>query len=418
MRSLLLVLTIVFSVSGYSSDRKPADVEDDVNRALSYLPVAVRSKMTDYLEMIGVKSYEDPNYIGRDNEGLRTYNERMLENNRCLSTLAESFYEKMPKIDTSKGFLNSDFSIDYNSTDPGWLLRYANLVSKNNGNLTIALLGICGHDNAISSVKTFGNGEIFCPTNIFAPNSLGLGYNIDSDLITRVANIQAPTLGAKAIPAKSYHITAAAYQTCSLIKNGIPKFLATRIQNRLIYTYRLKRLCEKKQIGDYTFNVNKFGKLFAGTPSEQLRANLMNMVAGCKNRIDHNECYDLGSIISEDSIEDGDSEKSEKEIDQLFKFYWGYRLMSKYISSNDLCSNIQISNSVYNDLKRIAEGKTGCDNLENTECQKGRETVNTWAIDIEWSEAHHYLGSELASDLCSTNNTNLEEIACGIIDQK
>ncbi len=413
MKVLIILSFILCSATAYSDTDSASK---DVEKVLSYLPESIRTKLDDYLKMIGISSYDDPSWVGEDNEGLRGYNDQLLGRNRCLSKLAEDFYKELPKTDIKTGFLKSDFSINYQSENPGWLLRYANTKTKGNGNLAVTLLGLCGHDNAASSVSTFNGGKIYCPKNMFAPQALGSEFNIEKSLIDKVTNIQSPNMGAKALPAKSYHILASAYQTCSLVKNGVPGLMASKIQNKLIYTYRIKRLCEKKMIGNYNFEHNRLGRLFKSEDLSVVREKLLREAQLCKDKIESDECQDLTSLLSEDDIIDGNIKAINSGISRLAEFYFAHSLMHENIKNNDLCSNIQMTHAIYKKLDKISKDNRLCGDLSPDQCEIGQRIISTWTVDIEWSESQHFLGSKIARESCSTKNIDLEEAACSLVD--
>ncbi len=394
---------------------KNENLQNDIDTVLSKIPRNLRSKLEEYINMIGVFGYEDPKYIGRDNEGLRNFNEVLLEENSCLSKLSKKFYNQIPKIDNSfeNNFLRSDYSINYLSESPGWLLNYAMDFTNSNSDLAVTLIGICGHDNAVGTINNGGN-TYSCPLNMYVPKALGEKYSISKKLKDKIANIQAPTMGHKAIPAKSYHINSSFYLTCSLIRNGVPSLMAKKIQNRLIYTYRIKRLCEKKLYGDYSFKLNSIGKKIKSLPMQKRRSFIYNKINKCKSNIFTAECNEVVSLIGENTLLSNNEEKVSKAISSFLNSYFVYTLIEKELDNELLCSNIHFTNSIYNQLKKISKKKSSCGDLDESSCNIAKEKIKTWAVDIEWSVEQHHLGSDLASRFCTpgVKFSDIEKASC------
>ena len=80
-----------------------------------------------------------------------------------------------------------------------------------------------------------------CPEmgySFFDQGSLGADTMIADKLSDKIGSIQAPTKGKTYLPSKYYHTIGAAYTTCSLVRNGVPRAVVKKIQSSAINNYR------------------------------------------------------------------------------------------------------------------------------------------------------------------------------------
>lgn len=203
-------------------------------------------------------------------------------------------------LDTEAG------SGDYTDLPKGWLWKIAQRYSDNNSNLAIALIGVCGHDDSSQGeyvwlddsaearakieeaikdsdrqikglrhiIETKGEANIesysnelqslleykaelkkqtsveekmMCPfsnSKMYIPKSLGQDVDIAESLKDKIAKIQAPTMGAAALPAKYYHIYGAAFMGCQLIQEGVDPTTTVLLQKNAARFYRGLRMCD------------------------------------------------------------------------------------------------------------------------------------------------------------------------------
>ena len=185
--------------------------------------------------------------------------------------------------------------------EPGWLLKKAMKATGNNANLALQLLSLCGHDDVsqgdliykslspnknrsfyqyIDYVDTqlkeahyFGNRDkdsitklrecknklqnksietlsntreqISCPeqnSTFYLAKSLGNSIDLSDKYKEKIATLQAPERGKKAIPSKNYHIMGAAFMACQLVSKGVSPKIATAVQKAAAWSYRTIRI--------------------------------------------------------------------------------------------------------------------------------------------------------------------------------
>jgi hypothetical protein len=102
--------------------------------------------------------------------------------------------------------------------------------------------------SAAESKKTIQRGMACPPSNsgFYAPQSLGIGADIDSKMKIDIRNIQGAD-GAKKIPSKYYHVYGSAFMACQLIQNGFSPGQTALIQKQAARVYRGIRMCETIQ---------------------------------------------------------------------------------------------------------------------------------------------------------------------------
>lgn len=171
--------------------------------AFALLPPNQREGIENYLALIGVETRVSQNV------GINNFNSQYREANPCFSALFDKFRRKLAARDRQLSKPNRLFvpgySLASSITDiggrPGEVWELAMTVAKNDKLLAIQLLGQEGHDDLEIERENF----------LYAPLGLGSKYDISPQLKARIAQIQAPTLGASKLPAKAYHITGSAY---------------------------------------------------------------------------------------------------------------------------------------------------------------------------------------------------------------
>lgn len=145
----------------YVIDRYLAGLSDGADSALAMVPEAIRAKMDEYLIMVGLSSYNSHNGItdaGGSNAGIVAYNTKLLAENTCFSSLVESFYLDLAKLDLKAMGDRSSFANvnDINSlaettinTGVSESVIWDFAIKKAGGdpNLAMSLIGVCGHDN-------------------------------------------------------------------------------------------------------------------------------------------------------------------------------------------------------------------------------------------------------------------------------
>lgn len=263
----------------------PENMKSLAKNTLKLAPSRYVDGINNYLNMIGL------NAEAGANSGIQKFNLQLLEKNKCFSELASEFYgefherkvkELWQAIDKNdldyirRPHLNS--KITDKGDQPGMVWEIANRYAQGDGNLAMALIGLCGHDdtmqfpsnfqfnnnearlrsqkylNGITSREDFQekidrytaelkkkdshfsyssdslrrdifeiNRAIECPSGLNAfyyPQSLGAEADIPQSLKEKIVRVQSPTKGGKVLPAKYYHLMAGAATSCQLVQGG------------------------------------------------------------------------------------------------------------------------------------------------------------------------------------------------------
>lgn len=332
MRVRAVLIYSVVLIAGFSLSSKPADTSrqpgstdlpgpnfgqvnkkfvSEVEVWLNLLPESERNAWLGYVSSAsGVH--------GGSNETIEIQN---IEKTKgpCFSDLAAEFYTWTLQKDLSKG-LSQAFDengnerplgdrvsmVDRAGADrfsdlaPGSVWQKALDVAGGHPNLAIALIGLCGHDDAIAvkpklmanrpatekyrqekrrlmqemnaslmdgvkshpKIKSFvedwlkGSEELLKPDQIdhllctmgsvlYVPQSLGANVDLSEDLKSKVIRVQAPTKGGTYLPAKYYHILGSAMRACDLKAQAHTAFAAIFTSPMAVRMYRAKRLGEK-----------------------------------------------------------------------------------------------------------------------------------------------------------------------------
>ncbi len=138
------------------------------NSLISMLPTQnLKNAVREYLQMIGLESYEHDSF-GSENSGLAAYNLNLIGKNPCFAKLVSYYYfnvfkknsEQMKNYTTNSTYLFENLSSNTKNQDldSGWIWKFANDLTQNDNNLSMNLIGICGHDNTAQ----LGKSEDIC----------------------------------------------------------------------------------------------------------------------------------------------------------------------------------------------------------------------------------------------------------------
>ena len=138
------------------------------NSLVAMLPTqSLKRGVREYLQMIGLESYEYDDFGGQ-NSGLIAYNQNLMSKNSCFAKLVSYFYFNINKKNTehlvnyppTPTYLFENLAVSTKNLNipSGWVWNYAQDITRNDPNLSMSLLGICGHDNTAQ----LGDGEEVC----------------------------------------------------------------------------------------------------------------------------------------------------------------------------------------------------------------------------------------------------------------
>lgn len=276
-----------------------------VGKYLEFVPHrGLRQALQDYVTEVS-------NIHGGANESIEVANNQMLKNDQCFSELALQFYSKMQVLDfqTLAGYfrdLKTSGSMDsarlnmslgkapFANVRPGSVWDLAMDISGNDGNIAMALIGLCGHDNAIaqkpevSDQKLVGKYrdrfiwaqkkklsilaslikdpeiqiaiegdmaridasaaiKIPCDSTsaMYVPKSLGEKVDIPDSLKNQIARVQAPKDGAVTLRAKYYHVLAGARIGCQMKQKTGLSFVGAVLDSTASKIYRAIRLNDR-----------------------------------------------------------------------------------------------------------------------------------------------------------------------------
>ncbi|MCB0350317.1 MAG: hypothetical protein KDD38_03980 [Bdellovibrionales bacterium] len=295
----------------------------------------IKNGLDKYLNVISPELYKSDGEVGGQNIGIATHLTSSFRKGDCLQSVAKSFYKEVEKLNSThtkklytKKTENSDSdifnklgSLDNRSSladtagegenkdlQKGWLWQAAMKHAKNNPNLAISLIAMCGHDdisqgeyiwfddskviwpqlqyqrnkknnivrelqNKVANMRSDDPNfhsmaailqnlteentrmksetglarNMACPVNdsiMYIPESLGAGADISDELKFKIAKIQSPTKGPQLLPAKYYHVYGSAFMACQLIQGGIKAEQAVILQKQAARYYRGVRMCE------------------------------------------------------------------------------------------------------------------------------------------------------------------------------
>lgn len=367
--------------------------------------------------------------------------------------------------------------------EPGWLWEKALEFSRGDKLLAIQLIGICGHDDklqliddisgipfssekaerlrkmspseadlkkvALSETKYFRDEEesieeraqyyfrmikepfefknrkgIGCPqatSAFFAPQALGIEFDISDQLKEKVSKTQAPTKGAQSLPGKNYHIMGSAYASCLLLRRGIPQIVAEKIVMGAINSYRSSRICE-------------FIKSDFQVPSHLSVSQITKEFISLRSQADENVCLvekppyvcELNEMFDLNELRDSDmtQEIIEKKVTRYFARSDAARLFraSPFFDRANGCEGPQLGSAIrdfasVNSISSKVEDQTRCPSgLSRERCDSARRLIETYFVDFEWSEGQHKSGFEFARKNCPTYNpaNPPENVACKI----
>ncbi|MEZ4873748.1 MAG: hypothetical protein R2827_16205 [Bdellovibrionales bacterium] len=308
-------------------------------------------------------------------------------------------------------------------------------------------------------------------SRMYVPESLGKGVTISDDLKNKIATLQAPTLGAKAIPAKHYHVYGAAFMACQLIQEGVKPDTAIFLQKSAARAYRGIRMCSQMQdlleerklvFEDYQkyrkeFVRKKVGERNTVRGSRPIMSSPLGMRQYLPKRVLEIKRSDLcepPAMTSEQQMQDwqknfgercnainnlvgvpySDPDLTEEIIAEKIKakmakldaavLYDKWYLGGGTIAGKNIpCTDIRIRGpkSIVpngNNTTRRRQRNVCGSSFSNAECDEARKILATWDVDFEWTTAQHEVGARFAAENCKKLKPGEDPIqnACNAMD--
>lgn len=353
--------------------------------------------LVDYFKVIGFKPRDN------NNSGIQDYNTNLIKNNQCFNNLAAEFYFHLKSRERMISHPKLKSQIDVPSvadkTDsPGWLWDLAMKYANSDSNLAMQLIGVCGHDDrsqlatemtlSRSSPNAKSSTQVKCPewSQMFVPGSLGAETMLPEEFLNRLAQIQAPKLGAAYLPAKYYHTIGAAYTSCYLYRAGISDFTINKIVRTSINAYRASRIC--RELSDrYTLTNEPFEEIWARAQTKDVCVDKKSFACDIKKQL--NAFAHIDKKILE--------QKSRRAlVRERARHYFSQSLIL------ERCVGPQVTTMVREYFSENGTGgsKNPCPkDLNSVECKEVRDVMATWAMDFEWSEKQHLQGMAFAKKI-------------------
>lgn len=300
-------------ISEYSSTFGEIDngAVAEIERYLRYLPKDARAAWTEYAQRVS-------KIHSGSNETIESANWQLVKS-PCFSDVAARFYTWLLQndVDIRESLSTVRSHIRplegrptladragqglWRNLPPGELWKKALELSGGNGNLALAVIGLCGHDDAVSekpsllsdrtetniylaerkrtleiarahllekiryeanpenkarlqgtldgvnSLLTESKTELFCHngSSLYVPQALGPEVDVDSRLKERIIRAQAPNRGGYALPAKGYHFIGSAMNACLLRARTMTSIAALVVNPMAARMYRAKTLAPR-----------------------------------------------------------------------------------------------------------------------------------------------------------------------------
>lgn len=293
--------------------------------------------------------------------------------------------------------------------------------------------------------------KLTCPnrfSRMYLPHSLGSGVGISDEFKKKLVKIQAPTKGAKVLPAKQYHVYGSAFMACKLVQDGVSKSLVPKIQTTAARGYRGIRICEKvtkdldkrdQLVELYEANKGDYMKVYKPRltrrgvrkkpttyPSlETFYSTKLNEYLDGKACVSDKTrvCYLFDDIGISNNLSKAEAKKKLKNyIDTLNTSY----LYSEwYVGPGEMvgfragCSDVRLFGPRSLKVKKRKKGRgigvNKCiPGFSNKACESAKAKLETWDVDFEWTANQHRAGSEFSSDKCYELEAGdtIDDIAC------
>lgn len=410
-----------------------------------------------YLRQLGLTEIDS---MSTNNSGLNSYNQHLVEKNVCFGKLVQNFYEQITIKDSLAAqhfperkddlFNNMLTTTETENVESGWLWTEALKMSQGNSNLAMMLIGACGHDDVMSvipnqnsnwkyhcevykalgpkisgytpslyrpgscspdEIELMGYNKTICPvkaSRMYLPGSLSKETLLDTDLVQQIIHIQAPHKGGSHLPSKYYHTLGAAYLTCQLKMAGVTKTMARATQLKVIRAYRHRRLCKEEvysknnEEAQYTSSYITVHNLSIQKFTELLLKGALNGKSGQKAQREWTRDLKVYRSSSDLSVA----------IANKLASYDASTMLKTFVYTNSLC--LVSSENQTQKIKNIIDYYHP-EWLSEERQQAAKKLLNTWWIDIVWSQRQHELGVDFAYDHCKADPQflqNIDKVSC------
>jgi hypothetical protein len=280
------------------------------------------------------------------------------------------------------------------------------------------------HDSVQEYLSRFDEGLVgqMCPlgtSRMFIQGALGEDTLLPQSVIDRVVTTQAPTMGSRVIPSKYYHVMAAAYLTCSLVREGMPPIATRRIQQTLVRNYRMRRLCgEISQYAGFRQNIDQVNREQFLAAAQRFRSGEMD--CNFKDPMEHIESLQCGLLsrftFLDENLETPLEILGEK-YDNLANWVLAAELFNNEVADPSACYEVLLTNDRIDRLERMAtRTDPGTGRYGAEACRAARELMQTWHVDFVWTGEQHRLGTEFAINNCQREpnftDQRMEHLAC------
>lgn len=483
--TFFIFMFLVSCASKQKAVRAPSNVTGiNIDGIIEWIPnKKSRNAMKEYSGMLGLSSYDsEVHKINSSNRGVAGFNLHLLDKSPCFKKLVTDFYTKVMEQEEIRSRSYSPFSnllelhsigLDTNKivgVKSGWLWDTAMKLSDNSPNISMALIGICGHDDR----RQFGIDCTYNPT--YCTSELPFEGVKQYDRYAKSYEVYIENLFKNWIPKTSKQVerkqdllnNSSVYKTpywyegalCPMRESSmyvqgsmgeetlltdqlvdyIASIQAPNLGTKVIpakYYHVIGSAyltCSLVRNGMPSFMIRKIHSTMIRTyrmyrvcqrvsELELLNDHLTDMDlndflrAAKLSREDKYDCEEKGEafckITKAMKVSPGPTLPEEDILSEKYTHLLNSVLATNIFKDDVLkgkkCRKIQHSRKTVNKLKAIsiADQISTC-STSSTQCQKAKHILHTWYIDFEWTEAQHKLGTEFAINNCRREEKFIE----------
>jgi hypothetical protein len=489
----VVALAFGFSIgNGFNAiTRKPADTQTEMMERYGRGDGKVLASLEAWLKLMPaserdawLKYFRDASRIdGEANESIERANWSTTEQ-PCFSDLAARFYGEILKEDQRrfvaklksgrKSPLGGRYRISLNEqagngewadVAPGSLWKKALEISGGSPNLAMALIGLCGHDDAISfkpklrpgraatgdysEIKRqfiaeisplFSEGEWFsflqnelmgekdgtgllCLSDsvLLLPGALGADTDLRPEFKREIIQKQSPNLGGSYLPAKYYHVIAGAMRTCELKAHAYTSFFSIVSNPLLAKLYRAyvltQTIANPTAAAINTTGFDSVAKMettqLEDISDEDIQA-LFSRYASMSDKQRSKFFIDPKNwlaVLSPLSLTEKNLVRARKGIEAAYS-----KRDAALIAQRDFYKfSLPILGEIYLPPRRRTP-RQDCAGFgwSQKRCQRALARLESWEVDFDWTASQHYLGALFAFRNCRklSQAETLETLAC------
>lgn len=436
-----------------------------LNAVTAYLDVAVSDEISlssnrKLVEKSQSAVTEDPCFFLRAYDFYKSINDRdEAELNRLTSQKSNLIASTPLKMRPSLARPNKDWDEGFSE---GWVWKEALEKTEGNPNLAMKMIGLCGHDDTARSfsldkkkiflddtgkpsvpsdleseklllgIKSFFGeyGENFfpCPARaslFYLPKSLGAEADIDETLKNEIARVQAPNLGAASLPAKYYHIYGAARIACEMKERGLGDDEIEYVTSKMPGIYRRMKICSKlKSLSSFDDSLGAKDILVGrAVKSVDVRVAIKAKLEKCfpkeapnvanlnPSKVDSCSSFrfimtsmGFGNLVHNILKVDIDVDKVTNSLAsqiEAARLYRHWHLGGQDVAGNQIpCTDIRFGGP--EDLEKSESANCGL-GWTAKNCNEAKRILNSWKLDIKWTESQHAIGAKFALKHCKKN---------------